>query len=177
MRSFQPLDGSKTVAWETPDPWECGRLDAKKPPPDSEEQGFDSDCALGPREPPPASDLKHSTHGSRLLLEIAQLRRPSEFMKIYLKSLPPSAKRERLRVKTRRKAVIARQDAARRAANKQTRRAEYRQAAAERAWEQHKEKLRQGEERQRLAEEEQEEERHPSDLANGTRQMDASEYL
>jgi hypothetical protein len=30
VERFQPLDGTKTRAWETPDPWEAGRLFKKK---------------------------------------------------------------------------------------------------------------------------------------------------
>lgn len=38
VERFQPLDGSRTVALQTPDPWRCGRKTWRKPPPSPEQQ-------------------------------------------------------------------------------------------------------------------------------------------
>jgi hypothetical protein len=35
---FQPLDGTPTRAWTTPDSWRCGRKQLRKPPPTSDEE-------------------------------------------------------------------------------------------------------------------------------------------
>jgi hypothetical protein len=38
VERFQPLDGSRTRAWTTPDSWQCGRQQGRKPPPSLDEE-------------------------------------------------------------------------------------------------------------------------------------------
>jgi hypothetical protein len=137
---FQPLDGNPTRAWVTPDSWVCGRQDAKKPPPDSQEQ-LERDAEwvhnnLGrPLEEAP-------TCGTRLLLLTAK-DRPAEFLRIYLKCLPGITARQQEQVQARRRRVAERREAGRRQVEAQKR------ALAEQEAKQRAEAKRQAEEEAR----------------------------
>ena len=148
---FQPLDGTPTRAWVTPDSWACGRQDAKKPPPDSQEQlEWDAEWVhknLGrPLEEAP-------TCGARLLLLTAK-DRPGEFLRIYLKCVAGITARLRAQVEVRRRRVVERRETARRQLEAQKR------AIAEQEAKQRAEAKRQAEEEaRRKAEAQREEER------------------
>jgi len=111
VEEFQPMDGTKTRAWLTPDPWKCGRLDAKKPPPDSQEQlerdfqWAHDNLGLSPDMAP--------TPGAKLLLKVAQ-ERPGEFLKLYAKYVPAIARRQEDELNDRQSKVHERRMAAQR---------------------------------------------------------------
>jgi hypothetical protein len=125
VQDFQPLDGSNTRAWRTPDSWKCGRRDAKKPPLTSRER-FERD-AQWVHENLGRNPVEAPTPGAKLLLEMAQ-KAPTEFIRIYVKCLPGITSRQKKELEARRNGVIERREAKRKraAANK---RAAYREAA------------------------------------------------
>jgi len=136
---FQPADGSKTRAWPTPDSWDCGRKDARKPPPDRQEQlerdiqWVHDNLERNPEKAP--------TPGAQLILQMAR-ERPSEFLRVYLKYVPHMAKRQREQLEARRNRVAKKRDAVRRRRNadkraahrEEARRQAYRDAAKEEAY-------------------------------------------
>jgi hypothetical protein len=111
VEEFQPLDGTTTRAWPTPDPWQRGRLDAKKPPPDSQEQ-LERDVQWAHDNPGLTPD-KAPTPGAKLLLEMAQ-DRPVDFLKLYIKWVPAIARRQEEELNARRSKVDERRRAAQR---------------------------------------------------------------
>jgi hypothetical protein len=128
VERFQPPDGTKTKAWPTPDSWDCGRVDAKKPPPDELEQFDQAVVWVQNNSDRPLEEAP--TFRARLLLETAQ-KRPAEFLKILVKSTPRIGRRERNAVKARQENVIERREKERKrvqAAKRQS----YREAARER---------------------------------------------
>jgi hypothetical protein len=134
VQQFQPLDGTRTRAWPTPDSWACGRLDARRPPPAAEEQlELDVQWVHADRDRPPE---EAPTTGARLLLETAQAN-PGEFLKLYLRSVPRIARRQRERLDERRDRVEQRRAAAqaktRREREEAQRRAEAKKKAAQKA--------------------------------------------
>jgi len=135
---FQPVDGSQTRAWPTPDSWACGRKDARKPPLDRQEQlERDIQWVHDHLERKPDNG---PTPGAHLLLQMAR-ERPNEFLKLYLKCVPHMARRQREQLEARRQSVTKRRDAARRRQNadkraayrEKERRRTYRDAAQEEA--------------------------------------------
>ena len=102
VADIQPLDGSRTVAWLTPNSWANGRVDAKKPPLDPQEQS-DLDCEWAhcnpDRELPEAP-----THGARLWLQMRQ-ERPLDFLKEHEKCAARLSKRRRSELKAQREKV------------------------------------------------------------------------
>jgi hypothetical protein len=111
VEEFQPLDGTKTRAWLTPDPWECGRLDGKKPPPDSKEQ-LELDIQWAHDNPGLSPDMA-PTPGAKLLLKVAQ-ERPADFLKLYVNSVPAIARRQEEELNDRQSKVHERREAAKR---------------------------------------------------------------
>jgi len=125
---FQPKDGSRTRPYVTPDSWACGRRDAKKPPPDGQEQlELDVLWVHSNRDRPPDES---PTPDARFLLEMAQ-KRPDEFFKIYQKCLPGIVRLQRERVEARRRGVVERREKKIRRAKSQ-KRADYRETARQR---------------------------------------------
>jgi len=112
----------------TPDSWACGRRDAKKPPPDCQEQ-LELD-ALWVHSNRDRTLDEAPTSDARFLLEMAQ-KRPDDFFKIYQKCLPGIVRLQRERVETRRRGVVERRKRRIRHAKSQ-KRAAYREAARQR---------------------------------------------
>src|SRR6266851_2888405 len=109
VHAFQPADGSRTVAWETPDSWRCGRLDAKKTL-DSQER-FELDLQWVHSNPDrPVKEAP--TPGARRLLQFAK-ERPHDFLKLYAKHLPSITERQQEKLEARREKVAERRQAAR----------------------------------------------------------------
>jgi len=109
---FQPLDGSRTRAWDTPDSWACGRTDWKKPGPDIQEQ-YEQDLMWVYRNRDKPLEQAPS-QGARMLLETAQ-KKPERFLCMYQKTLPAITDRQQNLLMDRRRSVASRR-AARQAA-------------------------------------------------------------
>jgi hypothetical protein len=107
VAQFQPLDGTKTRAWPTPNSWERGR-EARKRPDEQEQLERDVMWVLKNRDQPPD---KARTPGARFLLETAQ-KDADAFLKVYLKCVPSIAKREYEREEARRQRLKDRKEAA-----------------------------------------------------------------
>ncbi len=125
---FQPKDGSRTRPYVTPDSWACGRRDAKKPPPDCQEQLELDVLWVHSNHDKPLEEAP--TLDARCLLEMAQ-KRPDEFFKIYQKCLPGIVRLQRERVEAGRRGVVERREKKIRRA-KSLKRAAYREAARQR---------------------------------------------
>jgi hypothetical protein len=91
VERFQSLDGSRTRAWDTPDSWECGRKDWKKPGPDSQEQ-FEQDLVWVYRNRDKPFE-EAPTQGARMLLEVAQ-KSPERFLRTCQLTLPAITERQ-----------------------------------------------------------------------------------
>jgi hypothetical protein len=88
VSAFQPLDGSRTRAWPTPNSWDCKRIYWKKPPREPDKQ-LDEDIVwvmdnYGAKKPEDAP-----TPGAHMLMQIAQ-KNPADFLKqVYVKKISP----------------------------------------------------------------------------------------
>ncbi|HEY1859200.1 MAG TPA: hypothetical protein VGG61_02540 [Gemmataceae bacterium] len=123
VEKFQPLDGSRTRAWPTPNSWEHGR-EARNRPDKQEQLERDVLWVHENRDQPPE---KAPTYGARLLLETAH-QDPGAFLKVYLRFLPSIVKREQDRIEARRRKEKEQKEAVRKRAQAD-RRAGYREAA------------------------------------------------
>src|SRR5437016_12854276 len=85
VANFQPVDGTPTRAWPTPDSWKCGRRYARKPLSAAEQYEGDLNWAynnLGRVKPEKAPDPR-----KRSLLLLAE-QKPAEFHRKYQRALP-----------------------------------------------------------------------------------------
>jgi hypothetical protein len=88
---FQPIDGTRTRAWQTPDSWENGRCHWRKPPIDKQEQEELDLVWVHENQDAKLDDAP--TPGAKLILRIAQ-QRPAEFYRHYSKCLPRIVERQ-----------------------------------------------------------------------------------
>ncbi len=149
---FQPKDGRRTRPYVTPDSWACGRRDAKKPPPDCQEQLELDVLWVHSNHDKPLEEAP--TPDARFLSEMAQ-KRPDEFFKIYQKCLPGIVRLQRERVEAGRRGVVERREKKIRRA-KSLKRAAYREAARQRKVAQQQEEARRRAEAQKRAQEQEE---------------------
>ena len=112
VERFQPVDGTKTVSWQTPDSWNLGRKFWKTPAPDSQVQ-FDLDLQWVHDHQ--GQEVQPPTPGAKLLMAMAE-KRPEQFLSLYLKRLPHIVQIQVNENKVREKALRNRR--ARRAAAK-----------------------------------------------------------
>jgi hypothetical protein len=97
VNRFQPVDGLQTRPWETPNPWECGRLLLRRADEEDllvKEQGEDYDPA-GTEQYEAENRLDQARHRRREAIALAEARRRArEFRRIRAprKHKPPQTK-------------------------------------------------------------------------------------
>jgi hypothetical protein len=101
VAKFQPLDGTRSCAWPTPNSWEKRRY-WKKPSPDSRQQlEVDLQWVYNNRDRSPE---EAPTSGARWWMEVA-LKSPAEFMRAYREALKNIVSRQEQQLSRKRKTL------------------------------------------------------------------------